>query len=139
MVDRELKNIILERLGIELKTVSKNDISAIVYEGCGPDISSREKIEHMKKMLKDYGYEFNITYKKVKHNKYEKLAIRWAEEHGIVEYRVSGRFLIYNVSYPAMAREPRRTYQFKVDLEAGKTVESKQLKRYDLKGVYNRH
>ena len=33
---------------------------------------------------------------------------------------------------------PRYTVQFKVDLNTGKTVESKQLKRYDPKGVYNR-
>lgn len=66
-------------------------------------------------------------------------AIKWAEEHGIIEYRVNGWYLIYNVSYPAIAYEPRRTYQFKVDLRTGKTVESKQLKRYDPKGVYNRH
>lgn len=66
-------------------------------------------------------------------------AMLWAEEHGILEYRVNGKYLIYNVSYPAVACEPRRTYQFKVDLDTGKTVESQQLKRYDPKGAYNRH
>lgn len=66
-------------------------------------------------------------------------AMLWAEEHGILEYRVNGKYLVYNVSYPAVACEPKRTYQFKVDLDTGKTVESKQLKRYDLKGAYNRH
>ena len=40
----------------------------------------------------------------------------WAEEHGIVKYKVNGNYMIYNVSYPAIACEPRRTYQFKVDL-----------------------
>lgn len=65
-------------------------------------------------------------------------ADKWAEEHGIVKYRVQGWYLIYNVSYPAYLAEPRRTYQFKVDLHSGKTVESKQLKRYDPKGIYNR-
>lgn len=69
----------------------------------------------------------------------EQAAIRWAETNGIVEYRISGKYLIYNVSYPAYLSEPRRTYQFKVDLESGTTVESKQLKRYDPKGIYNRH
>ena len=72
-------------------------------------------------------------------NYYNNRAIAWAEEHGIVEYRVKDKYMIYNVSYPAIACEPRRTYQFKVDLDTGKTVESKQLKRYDPKGVYNRH
>lgn len=66
-------------------------------------------------------------------------ATEWAEEHGIIEYRVNGWYLMYNVSYPAIACEPRRTYQFKIDLHTGQTVESKQLKRYDPKGVYNRH
>lgn len=66
-------------------------------------------------------------------------ADKWAEEHGILKYKVQGKYMIYNVSYPAMACEPRRTYQFKVDLTTGKTVESKQLKRYDPKGVCNRH
>ena len=70
---------------------------------------------------------------------YEHLARAWAEEYGIVKYRVNGKYMIYNVSYPAVACEPRRTYQFKVDLKLFKTVESKQLKRYDPEGVYNRH
>ena len=75
----------------------------------------------------------------VKQKMMQDLADRWAEEHGIVEYRVKDYCLIYNVSYPAVACEPRRTYQFKVDLKLFKTVESKQLKRYDPEGVYNRH
>lgn len=70
---------------------------------------------------------------------YKEAALAWAEKYGIVNYRISGKYMIYNVSYPASAYEPRRTYQFKVDLNIGKTVESKQLKRYDPKGVYNRH
>lgn len=69
----------------------------------------------------------------------EMMATAWAEEHGIVEYRTQGPYLIYNVSYTSMACEPRRTYQFKVDLRTGITLESRQLKRYDPKGVYNRH
>ena len=70
---------------------------------------------------------------------YEQRATLWAEDHGIVEYRVKGKYLIYNVSYPAMACEPRRTYQFHINLDTGRTVVNKQLKRYDPKGVYNRH
>lgn len=69
----------------------------------------------------------------------EMMATAWVEEHGIVEYRTQGPYLIYNVSYPAYLSEPKRTYQFKVDLRTGDTVGSKQLKRYDPKGVYNRH
>lgn len=70
---------------------------------------------------------------------YKNKALIWAEEHGIIEYRVNGKYMVYNVSYPAMACEPKRTYQFKIDLDTGKTVESKQLKRFDTKGLYNRH
>lgn len=70
---------------------------------------------------------------------YNNLAIEWAEKYGIVEYRVNGKYLIYNVSYPSYLAEPRRTYQFKVDLDIGKTVENKLLKRYNPKGIYNRH
>lgn len=69
---------------------------------------------------------------------YNQIALALAEEHGIVEYRVKGCYMIYNVSYPAVACEPRRTYQFKVDLRTGQTIESKQLKKYDPKGAYNR-
>ena len=70
---------------------------------------------------------------------YENAALRWAEEHGIVKYKVNGKYMIYNVSYPAYLYNPKYTVQFKVDLTTGKTVESKQLKRYDKAGVYNRH
>ena len=70
---------------------------------------------------------------------YEQKAVLWAEEHGIVEYRVKGRTLIYNVSYPAYLNNPRYTVQFHVDLDSGKTVNKKFLKRYDPKGAYNRH
>ena len=70
---------------------------------------------------------------------YEQKAVLWAEEHGIVEYRVKGRTLIYNVSYPQMCYEPRSTYQFKVDLDTGISSQGVKLKRYDPKGVYNRH
>ena len=69
----------------------------------------------------------------------ENLAALYAEEFGIVEYRVQGWYLIYNVSYPAYLGNPRYTYQFKVDLRTLKIVDRKQLKRYDPKGIYNRH
>ena len=69
----------------------------------------------------------------------QQLAVLWAEEHGILKYRIDGWYMIYNVSYPAYLNEPRRTYQFKIDLHTGKTVDSKQLKRYDPDGIYNRH
>lgn len=148
MISRELKNIILDRLGIVVEHVDDTHIQAIIYESTNNTLTSKEKIIRMKKLLDDYGYNnINIKYKTVKprnwtgysKDKYNKAATKWAEEHGIVEYKVKSKYMIYNVSYPAYLSEPRRTYQFKVDLTTGKTVESKQLKRYDPKGVYNRH
>lgn len=77
----------------------------------------------------------NITLKQQQ----EKLATEYAEEFGIVEYRVQGWYLIYNVSYPAYLGNPRYTWQFKVDLRTRRIIERKQLKRYDPKGIYNRN
>ena len=68
---------------------------------------------------------------------YEIKARLWAEEHGVVEYRVVGCRMIYNQSYLAYLSNPRYTMQRVVDLRTGKTVESKRLKRYDPKGRYN--
>lgn len=68
---------------------------------------------------------------------YEIAASIWAEEHGVVEYRVVGYKMIYNQSYLAYLNNPRFTMQRVVDLRTGKTVESRRLKRYDPKGRYN--
>ena len=66
-------------------------------------------------------------------------AAEYAEEFGIVEYKVQGWYLVYNVSYPAYLGNPRYTWQFKVDLRTKRIADRKQLKRYDPKGIYNRH
>lgn len=71
---------------------------------------------------------------------YEQRARVWAEDHGIVNYRVKGSTLIYNVSYNAYLSNPRRTYQFTVDLNTGKcSREGILLKKFDEKGLLNRH
>lgn len=69
----------------------------------------------------------------------ERMAAEYAEEFGIVEYRVQGWYLVYNVSYPAYLGNPRYTWQFKVDLRTRRIDNRKQLKRYDPKGILNRH
>ena len=65
-------------------------------------------------------------------------AVRYAERYGIVNYRVNGYFIIYNVSFPAYLSTPRHTIQHKVDLRTRKEVETRVLKRYDPKGEVNR-
>lgn len=65
-------------------------------------------------------------------------AIRYAERYGIVNYRVNGWTLIYNVSYPAYLSTPRYTVQHKVDLRTWKEISTRVLNRYDPKGETNR-
>lgn len=69
---------------------------------------------------------------------YQARAIEYAEKYGIVEYRVKGNTMIYNVSYPAYLNNPRYTVQHIVILDTFNST-TKILKRYDPKGVYNRH
>lgn len=69
---------------------------------------------------------------------YEEKASMFAERYGIIEYKVKGNLMIYNVSYPAYLNNPRYTIQHIVNLDTGKE-ETKQLQRYDSKGVVNRH
>lgn len=67
---------------------------------------------------------------------YSRNAKLYAEKYGVIEYRVKGRYMIYNKSYPATSCEPRRTYQHKVDLVTGISTVTL-LKRFDGKGYYN--
>ena len=69
---------------------------------------------------------------------YEVMAAQWAEKYGIVDYKVKGKYMIYNVSYPATMFEPRYTMQRQVDLTTMRTVVNKKLQRYDKKGEVNR-
>lgn len=73
---------------------------------------------------------------KVRKN-YDILATQYAERYGIVEYRVSGNEMIYNVSYPEYLNNPRYTIQHRVNLDTLR-VQTKQLKRFDSKGLVNR-
>lgn len=68
---------------------------------------------------------------------YELLARMYAERYGIVNYRVKGNTIIYNVSYSAYLSNPRYTIQHTVNLDNNSHT-SKQLKRYDKQGIYNR-
>ena len=68
----------------------------------------------------------------------EQRAREWAEKYGIVEYRLNGKYMIYNVSYPATQFERHYTMQRHVNLERMRTVVNKRLKRYDPKGEVNR-
>ena len=55
---------------------------------------------------------------------YEQRALQWCEHYGVVEYKLNKNVLEYNVSYPVNLDTMQET--------------TKQLKRYDPKGVYNR-
>lgn len=63
-------------------------------------------------------------------NKYEDLALQYAEKYGIISYKVKGKFMIYNQNYyngeylGKWVRKPC-TYQRKVNLETGETVTKK--------------
>lgn len=76
----------------------------------------------------------NISTKKMQ----EVAAIRYCEEHGIVQYSLKGWVLSYNISFSSYLSNPRYTIKVIVDLRKGREVERRQLKRYDPKGVYNR-
>ena len=69
---------------------------------------------------------------------YNNIALAYCEKYGIIEYRVKGNLLIYNISYPAYLYNPRYTIQHTVNLDTGRE-ETKQLKRYDSKASVNRH
>lgn len=68
---------------------------------------------------------------------YKQKAISYCERYGIVYYRIKGKYLVYNVSYPEYLGNPRYTVQHIVDLQTGKE-ETKILKRFDSRGLYNR-
>lgn len=69
--------------------------------------------------------------------KYNQRALEYAERYGIINYRVEGNNMIFNISYPAYLSNPRYTIQHKVNLDTGvDTVRS--LKRFDPKGLQNR-
>ena len=67
---------------------------------------------------------------------YEHKADYYAEEHGIIDYKVNGNKMTYYANYPKYLAEPRRTYKVVYDLESG--VETRTLlKKYYRRGIYN--
>ena len=64
-------------------------------------------------------------------------ATQYAEEHGIIEYTVSGNKMTYYANYPAYLSEGRRTYKIVVNLDIMKEESRIQLKRWNRNGNYN--
>lgn len=69
---------------------------------------------------------------------YNAIALAYCERYGIVKYKVKHNLLIYNVSYPAYLDNPHYTIQHTINLD-DMSHTSKQLKRYDANGIYNRN
>lgn len=69
---------------------------------------------------------------------YEMIALHFAEQYGIINYKVKGNQMIYNVSYPAYLSNPRYTIQHIVNLDTLKE-QTKRLKRFDSNGLVNRY
>jgi len=67
---------------------------------------------------------------------YKDIALRYAEQYGIVDYQVKGNLMTYLKSYPAAGYEPHRTYKHTVNLDTGKSTVV-QLKRFNKKGFFN--
>ena len=70
---------------------------------------------------------------------YKTKADNYAEEHGIIEYTVNGNKMIYYANYPAYLSEGRRTYKIVVNLDTMKEESRTQLKRWNVRGDYNRY
>ena len=66
-------------------------------------------------------------------------ATQYAEEHGIIEYTVSGNKMTYYANYHAYLSEQRRTYKIVVNLDTMKEESRTQLKRWNVRGDYNRY
>lgn len=69
---------------------------------------------------------------------YKNLAIVYCEKYGIINYKLNKNLLIYNVSYHAYLGSPHYTIQHTINLD-DMSHSSKQLKRYDANGIYNRN
>lgn len=68
---------------------------------------------------------------------YTDKATQYAEQHGIIEYTVSGNKMTYYANYPAYLSEGRRTYKIVVNLDTMKEELRTQLKRWNKNGNYN--
>lgn len=74
---------------------------------------------------------------KVQKVNYEEKATIIAGQMGIVSYRVNGKNLIWNVSYPAYLSNKRYTVQHIINMDTMQE-ETQTLQRYDVKGEVNR-
>ena len=70
---------------------------------------------------------------------YKRKADCYAEEHGIIEYTVNGNKMTYYTNYPVYLSEGRRTYKIVVNLDTMKEESRTQLKRWNVRGEYNRY
>jgi hypothetical protein len=68
---------------------------------------------------------------------YKQKADCYAEEHGILDYTVSGCKMTYYANCPAYLSEQRRTYKIVVNLNTMKEESRTQLKRWNRNGNYN--
>lgn len=73
----------------------------------------------------------------MKMENYTDKATQYAEQHGIIEYTVSGNKMTYYANYPAYLSEGRRTYKIVVNLDTMKEELRTQLKRWNKNGNYN--
>lgn len=69
---------------------------------------------------------------------YDAIALGFAEKYGIIEYKVMRNKMIFNISYPAYLSNPRYTVQHEINLDTGIEI-TRKLKRFDAKGLVNRH
>lgn len=69
---------------------------------------------------------------------YDQNALQYAEKYGIISYRVTGRYMIYNKSFPKYLRNEAYTVQFKIDLDTMSCIKSTTLKRVMKDGYNNR-
>lgn len=68
---------------------------------------------------------------------YEILASKYAEEYGIIEYKVDKNKMIYYANYPEHIGEKRRSYKVTVNLDEIKEESRELLKRWNKNGNYN--
>lgn len=68
---------------------------------------------------------------------YEVLASKYAEEYGIIEYKVDGNKMIYYANYPEYMSEKRRSYKVAVNLDEMKEESRVLLSKWNKNGNHN--
>jgi hypothetical protein len=66
----------------------------------------------------------------------DKRALLYAEQYGILDWKVKGNRMIYYANYPEYLSEPRKTYKVTVRLDAMKE-ERQKLTKWNPKGNAN--